>query len=164
MSVGPLVAAAAAGGGTYTGAGAGRNANSGRSSTSAVSEEGLWMPPKGEKGLTGRDLALHLKDASGYDLDLDSSLVQPSLRLMPGRGVIEYKHSTDAQSPPPPPPPREFVHDMHSTDVEFPLPTRGSLRTSTLLTLHQRMEPASRYAHSPSRQVMLRCQSSGHFQ
>lgn len=43
----------------------------------------IWMPRKGERGLTGRDLAIHLKDATGFDLDDPGMLLQPSIRLFP---------------------------------------------------------------------------------
>jgi len=83
------VAAVLAGGGTYTGAGAGLRATKASTSdtpvatSSSLSPTSLWMPRKGEKGLTGRDLAIHLKDAAGFDLDDSGTLVQPSLRLFP---------------------------------------------------------------------------------
>jgi hypothetical protein len=78
------VAAAAAGGGTYTGAGAGAGAGgSSSASLSSSSPSSLWMPRRGEKGLTGRDLAMQVKDAAGFDLDDPGTMVQPSVRLCP---------------------------------------------------------------------------------
>ena len=74
------VAAARDAGGTYAGSEeARRNATNGSNGEYSRA----WMPSKSERGLSGKDLATHLRDACGYDVDDHGQLMQPTIRLFP---------------------------------------------------------------------------------
>ena len=88
------VAAARDAGGTYTGSGEARRpaANAANAANDSPESSGsgsgdssrTWMPSKAERGLSGKDLATHLRDACGYDVDDHGQLMQPTIRLFPG--------------------------------------------------------------------------------